>query len=194
MQYVKDSVPPLCVSQENRQGKTPWQIFSATHEELMKESANWHIKTSEPFSVVAALVATVAFATSATVPGGLDQDTGYPIMLDRRAFDVFSVSSLSALCLSVIALLFFLAIMSSPDYHFKSNLPRKLLIGLTCLFGSIVAMLVSFFAGHSFVLGEKLGRAALPIYATACAAVTIFAVANLPLFFAVKINLRSLPS
>lgn len=101
MQYVKDSVPPLCVSQENRQGKTPWQIFSATHEDLMKESANWHIKTSEPFSVVAALVATVAFATSATVPGGLDQDTGYPIMLDRRAFDVFSVSSLSALCLSV---------------------------------------------------------------------------------------------
>ncbi|KAK4421818.1 hypothetical protein Salat_2132400 [Sesamum alatum] len=152
---------------------------------LVKEGTNWLIKTSESCSVVAALIAGVAFATSATVPGGLNQDTGHPVMEGHRAFDVFSITSLVALCLSVTALVFFLAIITSrcQEHDFKTNLPRKLLMGLTSLFASIAAMLVSFCAGHTFILREKLRLAAVPIYAIACIPVTFFAVAQLPLYF-----------
>ncbi|KAL0368599.1 UNVERIFIED_CONTAM: hypothetical protein Scaly_1078800 [Sesamum calycinum] len=106
-------------------------------------------------------------------------------METRTAFDVFSITSLVALCLSVTALVFFLAIITSrcQEHDFKTNLPRKLLMGLTSLFASIAAMLVSFCAGHTFILREKLRLAAVPIYAIACVPVTFFAVAQLPLYF-----------
>ncbi|KAL0281904.1 UNVERIFIED_CONTAM: hypothetical protein Sangu_2983600 [Sesamum angustifolium] len=183
--HVKSSIPPLCFAHNNKKGETPRKIFSNTHRKLMKEGTNWLIKTSESCSVIAALIAGVAFATSATVPGGLNQDSGHPIMETRTAFDVFSITSLVALCLSVTALVFFLAIITSrcQEHDFKTNLPRKLLMGLTSLFASIAAMLVSFCAGHTFILREKLRLAAVPIYAIACIPVTFFAVAQLPLYF-----------
>ncbi|KAK4387990.1 hypothetical protein Sango_2405600 [Sesamum angolense] len=183
--HVKSSIPPQCFAHNNKKGETPRKIFSNTHKKLMKEGTNWLIKTSESCSVIAALIAGVAFATSATVPGGLNQDSGHPIMETRTAFDVFSITSLVALCLSVTALVFFLAIITSrcQEHDFKTNLPRKLLMGLTSLFASIAAMLVSFCAGHTFILREKLRLAAVPIYAIACIPVTFFAVAQLPLYF-----------
>ncbi|KAK6122740.1 hypothetical protein DH2020_043520 [Rehmannia glutinosa] len=185
MQHVKHSIPPLCFAHNNKEGHTPRQIFTKTHKSLVKEGTDWLIKTSESCSLIAALIATVAFATSATVPGGLNDRTGYPNMQNHTAFDLFSISSLIALCLSVTALVFFLAIITSrcEEHDFKTNLPRKLLMGLTSLFASIAAMLVSFCAGHTFILRDKLRLAAVPIYAIACVPVTFFAVAQLPLYF-----------
>ncbi|GFQ05265.1 hypothetical protein PHJA_002670600 [Phtheirospermum japonicum] len=183
--HVKHSIPQLCFAQNNKEGLTPRQVFSKTHKSLVKESTDWLIKTSESCSLTAALIATVAFATSATVPGGIDEKTGYPNMQHRMLFDIFSVASLVALCLSVTALIFFLAIITSrcQERDFKTNLPRKLLMGLTSLFGSIAAMLASFCAGHTFILREEMRVAAAPIYAIACAPVTYFAAAQLPLYF-----------
>ncbi|KAI3469975.1 hypothetical protein Pfo_026638 [Paulownia fortunei] len=183
--HVKRSVPPLCFAHHNAKGETPRKIFRQAHEKLVKAGNQWLIKTSESCSLVAALIAGVAFATSATVPGGLDQRTGHPILEDHTAFDIFSITSLVALCLSVTALVFFLAIITSrcEERDFKANLPRKLLMGLTSLFGSIAAILVSFCAGHTFVLREELRFAAVPIYAFASIPVTFFAIAQLPLYF-----------
>lgn len=183
--HVKSSVPPLCFSHHNAKGETPRKIFTQTHEHLVTSGNEWLIKTSESCSLVAALIATVAFATSATVPGGLNQENGYPMLMDHEAFDIFSIASLVALCLSVTALVFFLAIITSrfEERDFKRDLPRKLLIGLTCLFSSIAAMLLSFCAGHTFILREKLRIAVVPIYAATTIPVTFFAVAQLPLYF-----------
>ncbi|XP_073135620.1 uncharacterized protein [Henckelia pumila] len=183
--YVKHSIPQNYLAHNNFKGDTPRQIFTETHKELLKEGTEWLTKTSESCSVVAALIAAVAFATSATVPGGLNDQTGRPILTDNIAFDFFSISSLVALCLSVTALVFFLAIITSrcQERDFKGNLPRKLLYGLTSLFSSIAAMLVSFCAGHTFILRTDLRFAVVPIYAFACVPVTLFAVAQLPLYF-----------
>ncbi|XP_047949862.1 uncharacterized protein LOC125195724 isoform X1 [Salvia hispanica] len=197
--HVKRCVPAVCYSHHNAKGETPRKIFSQTHEKLVESGNGWLVKTSESCSVVAALIATVAFATSATVPGGLDQSHGYPILRDRRAFDIFSIASLIALCLSITALVFFLAIITSrfEERDFKRDLPRKLLMGLSCLFLGIVAMLLSFCAGHTFILREKLRIASLPIYAVAMIPVMLFAMGQLPLYFDllwaayVKVPLRS---
>lgn len=75
--------------------------------------------------MVAALIATVAFATSATVPGGVDQTTGSPILGDEPGFNVFAIASLVSLCFSVTALIFFLTILTSwyQENDFAIDLP-----------------------------------------------------------------------
>ncbi|CAA2994759.1 Hypothetical predicted protein [Olea europaea subsp. europaea] len=197
--HVKHSIPPLSFAHNNTSGETPRKIFTKTHRKLVKEGADWLIKTSESCSVIAALVATVAFATSTTVPGGLNEDTGHPVLENQTAFDVFSITSLVALTLAVTALVFFLSIITSrcQERDFKKILPRKLLLGLSSLFASIVAMLISFCAGHTFILRKKLRYASVPIYGVVSVPVAFFALAQLRLCFdllwstLIKVPLRS---
>ncbi|XP_021805458.1 uncharacterized protein LOC110749617 [Prunus avium] len=183
--FVQTSMPSHLSVRSNIEGQTPKEIFTTSHKPLQKEGSNWLVKTSESCSVVAALIATVAFATSATVPGGLDNETGEPVFKDKPAFDAFTISSLVSLCLSVTALVFFLSIITSryEAHDFSINLPRKLLLGLTSLFASIASVLVSFCTGHLFLLDRQLRYVAYPLYAATCLPVTIFALAQLPLYY-----------
>ncbi|TKY71892.1 Ankyrin repeat domain-containing protein 6 [Spatholobus suberectus] len=183
--FVKESMPPHFFRRYNKDYKTPRDIFSETHKDLVKSGGEWLNKTSESCSVVAALIATVAFATSTTVPGGVQESTGTPTLEDRPAFSAFAISSLIALCCSVTSLALFLSILTSRhrEQDFGGELPRKLILGLTSLFMSITSMLLSFCAGHFFVLKDKLKSAALPVYAVICLPVTLFALAQFPLYF-----------
>ncbi|XP_020202013.2 uncharacterized protein LOC109787847 [Cajanus cajan] len=183
--FVKESMPPHFFGRYNKDYKTPREIFSETHREMVKSGGEWLNKTSESCSLVAALIATVAFATSTTVPGGVHESTGIPTLEDRPAFNVFAISSLIALCCSVTSLALFLSILTSryQEQDFGKDLPRKLIFGLTSLFMSITSMLLSFCAGHFFMLKEKLKNAALPVYAVICLPVTLFALAQFPLYF-----------
>ncbi|MBA0871028.1 hypothetical protein Goshw_020330 [Gossypium schwendimanii] len=169
----------------NKKNQTAKQIFTETHKLLVKDGSAWLTKTSESCSLVAALIATVAFATSATIPGGVKETSGTPVLEDEPAFSVFCIASLIALCFSVTALVFFLAILTSrfEEKDFAYTLPWRLVIGLTALFTSITAILVSFCAGHFFELKDRLKFAALPIYIVTCLPVSFFALAQLPLYF-----------
>lgn len=185
MQFVKESMPFHFFVRYNKQNKSPKDVFTETHKELVQAGGQWLTNTSESCSVVAALIATVAFATSATVPGGVKEESGEPTLENQPAFNVFAISSLVALCFSVTAVVMFLSILTSryQEGDFRSDLPGKLLLGLTSLFVSIASMLVSFCAGHFFVLREKLKYAAFPVYAVTCLPVTLFAIAQFPLYF-----------
>jgi hypothetical protein len=169
----------------NKDGKTSREIFTETHSELVKEGSQWLISTSNSCSVVAALIAAVAFASSTTVPGGIKEESGTPTLENQPAFDIFAIASLVALCFSVTALVMFLSILTSryQERDFGMDLPRKLLLGLTSLFVSIASMLISFCAGHFFVLKDKLKYAAFPVYAVTCLPITFFAIAQFPLYF-----------
>ncbi|KAK7303003.1 hypothetical protein RJT34_13902 [Clitoria ternatea] len=153
--FVKESMQPHFFRRYNNENKTPRDIFSESHKQLVKSGGEWLKKTSESCSVVAALIATVAFSTSTTVPGGV-----------------------------LTAVVVFLSILTSrfQERDFGKNLPRKLIIGLTSLFMSITAMMVSFCAGHFFVLKDKLRTVAYPVYAVTCLPVTLFALAQFPLY------------
>ncbi|KAH0708258.1 hypothetical protein KY284_009685 [Solanum tuberosum] len=181
--YVKHTLPPQSYVRYNNKGQTPRQIFVETHAKLLSDGTQWLVTTANSFSVVAALIATVAFATSATIPGGAD-DNGHPHLENQPAFDVFSITSLVSLCFSVTALVFFLAILTSRCRHndFEKDLPRKLLLGLTSLFASITAILISFCAAHFFVLRDKFRTAAIPIYGATCIPVVFFAFNQFPLY------------
>ncbi|XP_034696406.1 ankyrin repeat-containing protein At5g02620-like [Vitis riparia] len=183
--YVKDSMPPHFFTHYNGSRATPKEIFTKDHSDLLKEGGKWLNNTSSSCSVVATLIATVAFATSATVPGDFNEKNGNPNLAHQSAFNLFAVSSLIALCSSVTSLVMFLAILTSrhQEDNFHEELPRKLLFGLTALFIAIAAMLVSFCAGHFFVLKDELKNAALPVYAVTCLPISFFAIAQFSLYF-----------
>ena len=151
---------------------------------LTNESSEWLRETSESCSVVAALVAGASFATAATIPGGTD-DKGKPHLEDYPTFEAFVIASLIGLCFSVTGLIMFLTILTSRKLHrdFRKDLPRKLLFGLSSLFVSIVALILSFCTGHSFLFTHEYKMLILPIYVATCLPVTFYAVAQLPLYF-----------
>ncbi|XP_075640705.1 uncharacterized protein LOC142612505 [Castanea sativa] len=188
--------PKYLLCQTNNDNKTPADIFTENHKDLVKEGGEWLNKTSESCSVVAALIATVAFATSTTVPGGVKENSGTPILESHPAFDIFAVTSLVALCFSVTALFLFLSILTCryQEKDFRVDLPRKLLLGLTSLFVSIAAMLISFCAGHFFVLKDKLKDRALPVYVVTCLPITFYAISQFPLYFdLVRAHFKKVP-
>ncbi|KAM7516324.1 hypothetical protein LguiA_005907 [Lonicera macranthoides] len=93
-EFVKRSMPPHFFVRYNKRDETPKDIFTRSHSDLVKDGGKWLTKTSESCSLVAALIATVAFATSATVPGGIDEKKGSPNLENESAFNVFAISSL----------------------------------------------------------------------------------------------------
>nr|XP_023906531.1 uncharacterized protein LOC112018248 [Quercus suber] len=183
-EFVKNNMPQHFCYQINKEGKSPEEIFNSTHEELVKKGGEWLNKTSESCSVVAALIATVAFAASTSIPGNINEKSGIPNLENQPELTVFAVSSLVALCFSITALFSFLAILTSryEQKDFRRDLPKKLLVGLSSLLISITSMLVSFCAGHFFMLKNKLKDKAFLVYAVTCLPIIFFAIQQLPLY------------
>ncbi|XP_062113851.1 uncharacterized protein LOC133824861 [Humulus lupulus] len=183
-QYVETFMPPRFFLRTNTKNETPDEVFTENHKELVKSGGQWLTNTATACSVVAVLIATVAFATSTTVPGGNDESSGKPKLENHLAFQLFAIFSLVALCFSITALVMFLSILTSryQEKDFGKDLPRKLFLGLTSLFLSIASIIGSFCSGHFFVLEDKLKYAAFPGYAVTCLPVTIFAFVQFPLY------------
>lgn len=182
-QYIKSLVPQHFYFRSNKHTKTAGEIFQESHKELVKDSGEWLKDTSESCSVVAALVAGVSFATASAVPGDYN-DEGRPTLEGYSAFDVFAISSLIGLCFSVTGLIMFLSILTSRKEakDFRRDLPIKLLLGLSSIFVSIAAMFVSFCTGHVFLLNSKYRTLLIPIYAATSFPVTLYAIAQFPLY------------
>ncbi|TKY47016.1 Ankyrin repeat-containing protein [Spatholobus suberectus] len=183
-QYIKELVPEHFTVRTNENGKTAGEIFKDSQKGLVKDASEWLKDTSESCSVVAALLAGVSFATSTTVPGGVNTDTGKPVLESKPAFEAFAMFSLTGLCFSVTALIMFLSILTSRKEikDFRINLPLKVLLGLSSLFISITALFATFCSGHFFVIDDKFKQILVLIYAVTCLPVTFYAVAQFPLY------------
>ena len=148
MQFVKNNLPQHYCHQLNKECKIPKEIFNETHMDLVREGGKWLKSTSNSCSVVTTLINTLA---STTVPSGSNDSSGMPILVKHPAFTLFAISSLVALCFSIIALFLFLTSQyQQKDFH--GYVPRKLLLGLTLLFVSTGSMLISFCARQFFLL------------------------------------------
>jgi magnesium-transporting ATPase (P-type) len=102
---------------------------------------------------VATLIAIVVF----TVPDGNDQLKGSPIFLEYNWFTIFFVSDSIALLSSTTSILIFLSILTSSysKHEFFPSLTKRLVLWLTMLFISIVAMVVAFNATCFLVYKKK---------------------------------------
>ncbi|KAF7138531.1 hypothetical protein RHSIM_Rhsim07G0241100 [Rhododendron simsii] len=189
MQWFKE-VERLVVSknkdQRNKQGKTPAQVFSDTHKELVKEGEQWMKATAESCTIIASLIATVVFAAAIQVPGGSD-DNGRPIFNQQTAFKIFSISNMLALFSSIASLLMFLSIFTSSyaEEEFLFALPNRLITGLISLFASILFTIAAFGATFYLMFGENKGWIIIPVVVLGCLPVIMLVVWQSP--FLVKL-------
>ncbi|KAJ9555564.1 hypothetical protein OSB04_010178 [Centaurea solstitialis] len=175
-------IDPALKELENAYSKTARQVFTEVHEDLVKEGEKWMKDTSSSFTLVVALIVTVAFAAAFTVPGG-NKSEGKPVYLDNGVFMLFIISDAIALFSSVTSLLMFLGIMTSryAEEDFLYTLPKRLTIGLISLFISLASMIVAFSATLSVVLQDKVKWIAAPLLTIACIPVGTFVRLQFPL-------------
>ncbi|KAI3845826.1 hypothetical protein MKX03_020323 [Papaver bracteatum] len=173
----------------NKNGDPAQLVFSEEHKDLLKEGEDWLKDTSGSCMIVAALIATVAFAAAFTVPGGNISDNnsplnGTPVFLGQTSFTLFAVADALALFSSITSVLMFLAIYTSryAEIDFLKSLPQKLIFGLATLFISMVAILVAFGASLFIVVGNKSVQASVPIVVFSSCPLALFAWLQLPLF------------
>ncbi|KAI3852198.1 hypothetical protein MKW92_002393, partial [Papaver armeniacum] len=186
---VERIIPEDDKVKRNKKGYTAQYIFTEAHSELVEKGGEWMKDTSGSCMVVAALIATVAFAAVFTVPGGnvsdsSDPKNGTPIFLGNKSFTVFAIADALALFSSITSVLMFLAIYTSrhAEEDFYKSLPQKLIIGLATLFISMATILVSFGASLFIVLGDRYPWSPYPIALFSCVPLALFASLQLPLF------------
>ncbi|KAF7149390.1 hypothetical protein RHSIM_Rhsim03G0047200 [Rhododendron simsii] len=167
----------------NSDGMTPTEIFSDTHQDLLKEGERWMKDTATSCTIVAALIATMVFAAAITVPGGNDSVNGHPLLLKQKAFVIFGISDALALFSSITSVLMFLLILTSryAKEDFLDTLPRRIIVGLITLFVSILSTMVAFGAILYLVFGDNKAWNLIPVVALAIIPVTLFGVLQFPL-------------
>ncbi|KAK2983386.1 hypothetical protein RJ640_016010 [Escallonia rubra] len=154
---VEKFVRPAFKDMHNSDKETPAMVFTREHMKLVIEGEKWMKETATSCSIAAALIVTIVFAAAITVPGGNNQDSGYPIFSRYQAFMIFAVSDTISLFTSVTSLLMFLSILTAryAEEEFLYALPKRLIMGLLTLFLAITSMIIAFGATVYLVFGER---------------------------------------
>lgn len=143
-------------------------LFSSANNELHHSTKEWLKRTTEGCSIVAVLIATVAFAAAYTIPGGPNQNTSLPVLLYQPFFVVFIATDVLSLTFALTAVVSFLSISTSPlrIENFKHSLPKKLILGFTFLFLSVSMMMIAFTATIVLMKHNKERWLKMALYAT----------------------------
>ncbi|XP_049385723.1 ankyrin repeat-containing protein ITN1-like, partial [Solanum stenotomum] len=183
---VKQIVPPAFWKRLNAEKKAPHVVFTEEHEKLKVDGEKWMKDTSSSCTIAASLIATIAFAAAITVPGGNDQQSGFPTFSGNIAFIIFAISNAASLFTSSTSLLVFLSVLTSryAEEDFLHTLPRSLILGLLTLFLSITSMIISFSATVYLMFGQKKAWVLLPVATMACLPITSFVLLQFPLLVA----------
>ncbi|PNX91607.1 ankyrin repeat protein [Trifolium pratense] len=154
MQAVAGVVHPICLDAKNEDGKKPFAVFYESHQELLKAAEQWTKGTAGTYITVASLVLTIMFAAAFTIPGGNNQQTGMPIFLDEKIFNMFLIADMVSIFVSASCVLVFIGILTSRyqamDFYYA--LPWKLIIGIVLFLLSICSMMVALYAALSLIL------------------------------------------
>ncbi|MFS8021097.1 putative Sterol-sensing domain, PGG domain, ankyrin repeat-containing domain superfamily [Helianthus anomalus] len=143
---VEAMVPFWYRQKKNKAGITPHELFSENHKKLASKVEKWMKQTATQCIVVAALIATIVFGVAFTIPGGYDQNSGFPTFIGKEIYIAFVISDAISLIFSATSILVFLSVLTSryDEQDFLKSLSQKLVIGLATLFLSILTMLFAF--------------------------------------------------
>ncbi|XP_073261080.1 uncharacterized protein [Populus alba] len=172
---------------------TALELFQEEHKAQLKLAQEWIEKTSQSCSAVAVLLATVVFAAAYTIPGG-SNDLGFPIFLHNRFFLAFTVLDVIALASSLTSVVMFLSILTSPfEYeNFYHNIPRKLILGFTLLFLSVMTTMLAFACTLFLVIHFRKKWTTGLISFAAFFPVTVFALMQFPLYVSFLSTMKDL--
>nr|XP_028964554.1 ankyrin repeat-containing protein ITN1-like [Malus domestica] len=157
-------------------------LFTKNHKELVEEGAKSMKATATSCTVVGALIVTMMFAASFTVPGGSTQDKGYPTFLGKKLFMVFIMSDSISLFFSTTSVMIFLGLLTSrySEEYFLVSLPTKMILGLFTLFFSIAAMMMAFSSALILML-DKQSWIVIPVILLATLPIASFVWMQFPL-------------
>ena len=183
-QRVEKVTPSHFLNHQNNKMLTAEGLFITANSELRNLAKEWLKTTAEGCSVVAVLIATVAFSAAYTVPGGPNQSTGAPVLVNKPFFVVFTAADVLSLTFALTAVVTFLSILSSPFRFkdFKNILPNKLMIGFTFLFFSVAMMMVAFGATIILMVYTKESWEKITLYAVSFIPFSISALVYFPLY------------
>ncbi|XP_035541473.1 uncharacterized protein LOC118344561 [Juglans regia] len=186
---VEAIVHPKVREATNEDGLTPRELFTKTHEAMLKSGEQWIKDTARSCTVVGALIVTMMFAASFNIPGGNKQDTGLPIFLPKGSLMVFIISDALSLFSSSTSVLMFLGILTSryAEDDFLTSLPTKMIIGLSTLFFSIATMMITFSAALLIMLRQQ-SWIVNPIICLAGVPVTLFVMMQFRLLVEMSIS------
>ncbi|KAH7862022.1 hypothetical protein Vadar_033714 [Vaccinium darrowii] len=180
---VRKMCPSSLRNTLNDDNKTAQKLFEDTNEPLRVTANEWLKQTAQNCSLVAVLIATVAFAAAYTIPGGSNQ-SGFPILLNRPFFVVFTMTDVLSLTFALTSVIIFLRILTSPFRleDFKQPLPQMLMLGITFLIVSVTMMMVAFAATVILMIHNRGEWTKIALYTASFLPVFIFAVSYLPLY------------
>uniref|UniRef100_A0A6N2LNF5 PGG domain-containing protein n=1 Tax=Salix viminalis TaxID=40686 RepID=A0A6N2LNF5_SALVM len=186
---VESIMNPAFKNRINDNNQTARELFTYDHKGLLLEGEQWMKGSATSCTVVGALIITIMFTAAFTVPGGNVQETGYPVFKDEKSFTVFIVADAISLFSSSTSVLMFLGILTSryAEEDFLKSLPTKLIFGLSTLFLSIAAMMVTFCAALIIMLNGKL-EIVIPIVLLASIPVTFFMLLQFPLLVEIFVS------
>ncbi|KAK4256159.1 hypothetical protein QN277_009063 [Acacia crassicarpa] len=182
-EVVKKIVPSHYQMYCNVDKLTARELFDLEHSEMLEKAQEWIKGTAQSCSAVSVLVATVVFAAAYAVPGGTN-DHGVPNLIHSPLFLFFTVMDVVGLATSLISVMMFLSILTSPFQmqEFHKSLPRKLTIGFTLLFISLTTTLLAF--GSTILLTiwvENPKWSSSLIYSATFFPVTLFGLTQFPI-------------
>ncbi|KAF5943391.1 hypothetical protein HYC85_017468 [Camellia sinensis] len=184
VQRVKKTSTAHFIEHLNNDGLTAEKLFAKNNAKLRTEAKDWLKRTTENCSIVAVLIATVAFAAAYTIPGGPNQDTGYPLLQTKPFFVIFTLTDVISITFALTAVITFLSILTSSFQlkDFRRSLPKKLMLGLSLLILSVSMMMLAFAATVILLLHDKEQWTRIALYSVAFFPVCIFALSYLPLY------------
>ncbi|KAF5809515.1 putative ankyrin repeat-containing domain, PGG domain, ankyrin repeat-containing domain superfamily [Helianthus annuus] len=189
---VESLVQPKYKDQVNESHRKPATLFTQEHKDLAKEGEKWMKNTAGSSMIVGTLIAAVMFTTAFTVPGGNDEKSGLPIMLymDSNVFMIFMISNGLSLFASTTSVLMFLGILTAryAEDDFLVSLPTKLILGIACLFFSIVTMMISFATALYLELHKTLSWVSIPLILLSTFPVVLFSALQFPLLIEMVIR------
>ena len=188
VQRVKKITPPHFIDHRNDQKLTAVGLFDSSNQELRQKAVEWIKRTSEGCSIIAVLIATVAFAAAYTIPGGSDNKTGYPVLIHKPFFVVFTVADVLSISFALTSVVVFLAIPSSSFrfVDFRHSLPNRLTFGLTLLFLSVSMMMIAFGATILLMIQNGEGWTKVILYSFSFMPVGLFALSYFPLYLSLS--------
>ncbi|KAG2688466.1 hypothetical protein I3760_09G096800 [Carya illinoinensis] len=168
----------------NNMNLTAEGLFYKANNELRTAATEWLKRTAEGCTVVAVLIATVAFAAAYTVPGGPNGQTGAPLLANKPLFVVFTVTDVLSLSFALTSVVIFLSIVTSPFRlsNFRESLLTKLMLAFTFLFLSVSMMMIAFAATVLLMIQKRESWTKVILYALSFLPVGIFALSYFPLY------------
>ncbi|RRT50519.1 hypothetical protein BHE74_00022905 [Ensete ventricosum] len=143
MQTVRDMVPKELVYSRNAQEMTAEEMFTDSHQPMLKSCKGQLMETGRTCS---GLVAAVVFASSFSIPGDKDPATGNPVYFGRTAFKVFAHAYVIGLSCAATSLVLFLSLAMSPykEQQFRRIIPTKYFFACSSFGLAMLSFLVAF--------------------------------------------------